>query len=139
MVDHLADGAGSAVFDALALARRPRVATLHRQPVVKLTNVIVGVRSRPLSREEAEDRDEDAWQYDGNTLWETTPMGERLRQYAFNHVFAPPASTTEVYAALGTPIVTSVMEGYHGTVFAYGQTGALLYFFSPVPTVIKTP
>jgi hypothetical protein len=32
--------------------------------------------------------------------------------------------TEEIYSAVGTNIVYSVMEGYNGTIFAYGQTNS---------------
>jgi Tfp pilus assembly pilus retraction ATPase PilT len=41
----------------------------------------------------------------------------------FRHVHR--AGTQEdVYEAIGTPIVDSVMNGYNGAIIAYGQTGS---------------
>ncbi|KAA0154797.1 hypothetical protein FNF27_03476 [Cafeteria roenbergensis] len=113
-------------MDSVAVAgERGKVATLRRQQVVRPTNILVGVRARPLSEVERAADDEDAWIYEGgDALWETTVDGEKLRRYAFDYAFEPPTGTSQVYASLGVPIVEAVMEGYHGTVFAYGQTGS---------------
>jgi centromeric protein E len=33
-------------------------------------------------------------------------------------------NTTEIYDQVGSAIVKSVMQGYNGTIFAYGQTAS---------------
>ncbi|ELU12712.1 hypothetical protein CAPTEDRAFT_83397, partial [Capitella teleta] len=41
-----------------------------------------------------------------------------------DRVFGPDTSTDEVYRCVAQPIVKSAMNGFHGTVFAYGQTAS---------------
>ncbi|KAK9819166.1 hypothetical protein WJX81_001387 [Elliptochloris bilobata] len=43
--------------------------------------------------------------------------------YTYDAVLGPSSTQEQVYAATAQPIVESVLEGYNGTVFAYGQTG----------------
>ncbi|KAL7148561.1 hypothetical protein ABFS83_06G187100 [Erythranthe nasuta] len=43
--------------------------------------------------------------------------------YRFDEVFTETSSQKRVYEAVAKPVVESVLEGYNGTVMAYGQTG----------------
>lgn len=43
--------------------------------------------------------------------------------YQFDATFGPTASTESLYEDVGSVIVEAVLDGYNGTVFAYGQTG----------------
>lgn len=43
--------------------------------------------------------------------------------YQFDAAFDPQATTESVYENVGSVIVEAVLDGYNGTVFAYGQTG----------------
>lgn len=43
--------------------------------------------------------------------------------YKFDEVFTQTASQRRVYEAVAKPVVESVLDGYNGTVMAYGQTG----------------
>lgn len=49
--------------------------------------------------------------------------GELPKTFTFDNVFDWNSSQTAVYNETAKPIVDSVLEGYNGTVFAYGQTG----------------
>lgn len=44
--------------------------------------------------------------------------------FSFDKIFEGYQSTVDVYRSLAKPIVDHVVEGRHGTIFAYGQTGA---------------
>lgn len=54
---------------------------------------------------------------------EAEASGGDVAAYELPAVFGPTASQEEVYAFV-RPVVLSFLGGYHGTVFAYGQTGA---------------
>jgi kinesin family protein 3/17 len=45
------------------------------------------------------------------------------KTFTFDTVFGPDSKQFDIYNATARPIVDSVIEGYNGTVFAYGQTG----------------
>ena len=49
--------------------------------------------------------------------------GELPKTFTFDNVFDWNSTQTSVYNETAKPIVDSVLEGYNGTVFAYGQTG----------------
>ena len=38
-------------------------------------------------------------------------------------MFGPDSTQLDVYNRVARPIVENVLEGYNGTIFAYGQTG----------------
>ena len=45
------------------------------------------------------------------------------KAFAFDAVFGPETSQRQVYDACAAPVVESVLAGYNGTIFAYGQVG----------------
>lgn len=47
------------------------------------------------------------------------------KEFHFDHVFAADAEQEAVYETSARPVVESVLQGYNGTVFAYGQTGCV--------------
>mmetsp|Transcript_27410 Transcript_27410/g.87833 ORF Transcript_27410/g.87833 Transcript_27410/m.87833 type:complete len:869 (-) Transcript_27410:75-2681(-) len=87
--------------------------------------VRVVVRLRPPVGKELEDEDD-------TCVAEMVPEHNRviLRKnqwesdtYTFDSVFPMHSSQRRVYETAARPIVESVMEGYNGTIMAYGQTG----------------
>ena len=52
----------------------------------------------------------------------TNPDPSRKSKYFFDKVYGPSINTSEIYASSIRPIVRAAVEGYHGSVFAYGQT-----------------
>jgi hypothetical protein len=49
--------------------------------------------------------------------------GAADRQFAFDAVFDGLSSQRDVYDGTAMSVVNAVLQGYNGTVFAYGQTG----------------
>lgn len=49
--------------------------------------------------------------------------GEPPKQFTYDRVFGLDAKQVDVYNDAARPIVNCVLEGYNGTIFAYGQTG----------------
>jgi kinesin family protein 3/17 len=45
------------------------------------------------------------------------------KTFTFDNVFDEETTQMEIYNTTARPIVDSVLEGYNGTIFAYGQTG----------------
>ena len=97
----------------------------------KKERVRVHCRIRPLnSRERADNappvvRREDG-AAEGRIVYERAAAagnkGE-TKAFAFDSVFGPEATQKDVYARAAQPVVQSFLDGYNGTVFAYGQTG----------------
>lgn len=46
------------------------------------------------------------------------------KNFNFDHVVQPKATQLEVYEIVAKPIVADVLNGYNGTIFAYGQTSS---------------
>lgn len=45
------------------------------------------------------------------------------KTYTFDYTFGADSEQHDVYKKVAHPIVESVIEGYNGTIFAYGQSG----------------
>ncbi|GFR15965.1 kinesin-like protein KIF3A [Trichonephila clavata] len=45
------------------------------------------------------------------------------KTFTFDHVFGIDSTQLDVYNLAARPIIDNVLEGYNGTIFAYGQTG----------------
>ncbi|KAJ7427807.1 hypothetical protein WISP_03724 [Willisornis vidua] len=60
-------------------------------------------------------------------LWEVEFVAKDLKQgkpYVFDRVLPPNTTQEQVYNACAKQIVKDVLEGYNGTIFAYGQTSS---------------
>ncbi|XP_049596083.1 kinesin-like protein KIF3B [Syngnathus scovelli] len=53
----------------------------------------------------------------------SAPPGEPAKEFTFHSVFGWGSTQSEVYDDAVRPLVDSVLLGFNGTVFAYGQTG----------------
>ncbi|KAJ3343749.1 Kinesin-like protein kif3a [Gonapodya sp. JEL0774] len=93
-------------------------------------SVRVCVRCRPFSQRELADGHSNIASLDGNaasvtirdpTARTSDDMGKKT--FTFDAVFGEDSQQMSVYNATARPIVDSVLDGYNGTVFAYGQTG----------------
>ncbi|KAJ2905125.1 Kinesin-related protein 11 [Zalerion maritima] len=83
-------------------------------------NVLVSVRVRPDAG--GNDKSEGEWMVDGRK----SLVGYRGREggdYYYDNVFSTHDNNSRVYDCIAKRLVRRVMEGYHGTVFAYGMTG----------------
>ena len=56
-------------------------------------------------------------------------------QFKFDYCFSPAASQETVYNIAARPIVEAVMQGFNGTVFAYGQTSSGKTFTMTGPSI----
>ena len=82
-------------------------------------NVIISVRVRPDGPEDGKNPD---WLVDSRA----GVVGYRGKDggtYDLDNVFSQNDGNTQVYDFSAKRLVRRVMEGYHGTVFAYGMTG----------------
>ncbi len=48
---------------------------------------------------------------------------DTTKTFTFDYVFGPNSKQVDIYNLVARPIVDAVLEGYNGTIFAYGQTG----------------
>ncbi|XP_065763433.1 centromere-associated protein E isoform X2 [Muntiacus reevesi] len=84
--------------------------------------VAVCVRVRPLNnREEASEKDPQVyWKTDNNTVYQV----DGSKSFNFDRVFHSNETTKNVYEEIAVPIIDSAIQGYNGTIFAYGQTAS---------------
>jgi centromeric protein E len=82
-------------------------------------NVIVSVRVRPDPGSSAE---EGEFTVDSRRAL-VSCRGPNGGDYIYDNVFATQDDNSRVYDCSAKRLVRRVMEGYHGTVFAYGMTG----------------
>ena len=89
--------------------------------------VKVVVRCRPLNRKETEGGHVQVVEMDERMGMVALSMpgssSEPPKTFTFDSVFPPNTEQERIYKATAMPICDSVMEGYNGTIFAYGQTG----------------
>eukprot|EP00735_Rhodelphis_limneticus_P011034 TRINITY_DN4082_c0_g1::TRINITY_DN4082_c0_g1_i1::g.11857::m.11857 TRINITY_DN4082_c0_g1::TRINITY_DN4082_c0_g1_i1::g.11857 ORF type:complete len:795 (+),score=255.95,sp/P46871/KRP95_STRPU/50.96/0.0,Kinesin/PF00225.18/3.6e-119,Kinesin/PF00225.18/3.8e+03,Kinesin/PF00225.18/3.3e+03,PIF1/PF05970.9/0.082,PIF1/PF05970.9/6.8e+03 TRINITY_DN4082_c0_g1_i1:33-2387(+) len=88
--------------------------------------VKVVVRCRPMNESETTKSCECVVEMDtklGQVYLKRTNVNEPGRTYPFDQVYNWDAKQKDIYNETAYPIVNSVMEGYNGTIFAYGQTG----------------
>ncbi|KAG7385286.1 Kinesin-like protein kif3a [Phytophthora pseudosyringae] len=95
----------------------------------KSESVRVCVRIRPLSTKEVQDGR--AYIVHANPAQGEISLSnpeadarEPPKKFTFDAAIPPEKSQQDVYAQAATDIVESVVNGFNGTIFAYGQTGA---------------
>ena len=87
-----------------------------------LINVIC--RFRPLNAREIELSPVSCASFPSSNSVIITPQEQAPQTFTFDRVFSPASTQEEIYEFSGRPIVESVMKGFNGTVFAYGQTAS---------------
>nr|XP_024656155.1 centromere-associated protein E isoform X4 [Maylandia zebra] len=90
--------------------------------------VKVCVRVRPLiAREESASENAEPvqifWKADEKSIHQIDD-GNSTKSFSFDRVFAADETTSQLYNGIAKPLVVSTVEGYNGTIFAYGQTSS---------------
>ena len=89
--------------------------------------VKVIVRCRPLNRREKDLNCEVVVQMDSSTgqcaLSKPGEKSQPPKTFTFDGAYYMDSTTETIYSDICFPLVDGVLEGYNGTVFAYGQTG----------------
>lgn len=90
----------------------------------KAERVSVHLRMRPLSEDEKQ-RDKinpiENFDIDKNVI--TVKKDYEKKTFYFDNLLHPDISQMDVFEKTGKSVVDSVLKGYNGTIFAYGQTG----------------
>ncbi|XP_037086558.1 kinesin-like protein KIF3A [Pollicipes pollicipes] len=92
-------------------------------------NVRVAVRVRPLNETEVTNGCRSAVEVNAlsGAVSLRTPAAaaasEPAKTFTFDVAFGPDSKQFDIYNQVARPIVENVLEGYNGTIFAYGQTG----------------
>jgi len=95
------------------------------EPVKGGECVKVVIRCRPMSRTEINDGREDICEIDvkNGTTRITRPGTQETKDFTYDAVYDAHTIQGNFYKETGYGIVESVIDGYNGTIFAYGQTG----------------
>ena len=88
-----------------------------------MSAIPVYVRVRPLSDAERDTGCSDAWYLEDASL-HCTIDGKDASNYRVNKVFRPSSTNASVFSGAAQEIVSHALQGYSGTVFAYGQTAS---------------
>eukprot|EP00484_Ammonia_sp_Unknown_P028048 CAMPEP_0197046746 /NCGR_PEP_ID=MMETSP1384-20130603/22398_1 /TAXON_ID=29189 /ORGANISM="Ammonia sp." /LENGTH=833 /DNA_ID=CAMNT_0042478581 /DNA_START=53 /DNA_END=2554 /DNA_ORIENTATION=+ len=89
-------------------------------------NVKVAVRCRPLNEREKNLKNAMVIEVDPGSnaiVLKKPPNMTQTKSFTFDNVYGDASTQREVYEDTAYPLVESVIEGYNGTIFAYGQTG----------------
>ncbi|XP_031626150.1 kinesin-like protein KIF3A [Contarinia nasturtii] len=94
----------------------------------EIENVRVVVRVRPMDKSELESGCENCVKVDKinrciTVIKPNAPATEPPKNYYFDSVYAEDSTQIDLYVDTARPIVDKVLEGYNGTILAYGQTG----------------
>ena len=86
------------------------------------------VRVRPLNKKELENHCKTVTKVDtlNTEITVENPNathGEPPKVFSFDAVFDTNSTQVDIYNETARPIVDKVLQGYNGTIFAYGQTG----------------
>ena len=100
-------------------------------------NIGVFCRFRPLNAKEIELAESLSMNIEGGSTVVVTPQQEKNEpmRFAYDWVFGPNSEQKVVYEKAAKPIVESVMKGFNGTVFAYGQTSSGKTFTMTGPSI----
>lgn len=86
----------------------------------------VGIRVRPLSKKEKEEKDVDIICTDEKRkeiVLKSLESGQKSTIFTFDYVFSQDNSQLDIYKCCAKNVVDSLLKGFNCTIFAYGQTG----------------
>ena len=82
----------------------------------------MGIRIRPLNKREIDLDSPVCVDNKANVL--TIRHNQDAKDFVFDYVFGMNSRQESIYESCAFSLVENALEGYNGTVFAYGQTGA---------------
>lgn len=92
----------------------------------KSENIKVVVRCRPISKKEVDKGFKPIIRIESGTNTVSLTKGDNdpdPKTFTFNSAYAWDCTQQDIYDDAGRPIVQAVLDGYNGTILAYGQTG----------------
>lgn len=94
-------------------------------PPGKSECIRVVIRCRPMSNTEIKDSRECAIKMFKNTgeVFVQKPTEDVPKVFTFDSVYDWNSEQSEIFAETAYPVCENVIQGYNGTIFAYGQTG----------------
>lgn len=87
-----------------------------------MSNIKVAVRVRPPMERELRNGEKPVWTVRENAIF--LESGKYNAFHTFDHIFGYDSTNQDVYDKYCHPIVEAVMQGFNGTIFAFGQTAS---------------
>lgn len=85
--------------------------------------VKVAVRCRPMSEEEQNEENVVEVSEQRREIFIFNKQKNQRKQFTFDYTYGSNSKQKDLYEDCAYGIVESVLQGYNGTIFAYGQTG----------------
>ncbi|KAL0243063.1 hypothetical protein GEMRC1_005624 [Eukaryota sp. GEM-RC1] len=85
--------------------------------------VRVCIRPRPATEQESKNGTCLSIEQNSITVKKEQYQAAANKSFLFDAIFQPNASQADIYESVGKPVVNDVLEGFNGTILAYGQTG----------------
>lgn len=96
----------------------------HEHDESNSNTIKVAIRVRPLSQRELQDPNQQSCiNIENGTIVELDKAGD-LKTFKFDFVGDQDIDQLNMFNHIAKPIADSCLQGYNGTIFAYGQTGA---------------
>jgi len=102
------------------------------------TSIRVFCRARPLNKLELSQGGECCVEYTEKAIRVKIAGEEKPHDFGFDGIFGPETAQVEVFNQVARPVIDKLMEGYNGTIFAYGQTSSGKTFTMEGPDVIDS-
>ncbi|XP_049817290.1 centromere-associated protein E isoform X2 [Aethina tumida] len=88
-------------------------------------NIQVAIRARPSIEREVKKKLGDNWTIQKNIIFQVDDNGVRCNEpYSFDCIFNVDKTNKDIYNTSVKPLISSAMEGFNSTIFAYGQTSS---------------
>jgi len=100
------------------------------------TSIKVFTRLRPLNKLEKEQGGECCVQYTDKSIKVKVAGVETPYDFGFDGIFGPECSQKDMFDQVAKPVIDGLIEGYNGTIFAYGQTSSGKTFTMEGPDII---
>ncbi|CAH1155037.1 unnamed protein product [Phaedon cochleariae] len=84
-------------------------------------NVRVFIRVRPLRDEEKTVKNKNLLEVNHTVI--SLKKSDTTKTFKFARIFDENSTQMDIYRCIAVPIVQQVLQGYNGTIFAYGQSG----------------
>ncbi|XP_012277725.1 kinesin-like protein KIN-7O [Orussus abietinus] len=89
-------------------------------------SIQVAIKVRPLIKREKEENLKIQWMVQDKTI---LPIDSDLRRRAeggfhFDHIFDADSTNIDIFNNVAKPVIEAVVNGFNGTIFAYGQTSS---------------
>ncbi|XP_019865591.2 kinesin-like protein KIF3A [Aethina tumida] len=100
------------------------MANIKNEQDTEIENVRVFIRVRPLNKKELTEGNQNIVLLDPKeNLIVLKKNEDSTKPFKFDYIFNENAAQLDLYRLIAYPIVEKALQGYNGTIFAYGQTG----------------